>query len=107
MTVTLWLLALLTKAIILGVGLNYLSYRYLKLRTLRRQHWDLNICCGKTDGGGLNVDVVRHAAVPNFVLVEDIYRLPFRDGEFATALCSHAMEHVEDPALFLKDTRCL
>jgi SAM-dependent methyltransferase len=87
--------------VILTLALNFLSYRVLKARILRRRKWDLNICCGKTDGGGVNADIFRHAGVPNFVLLDSIDRLPFEDGRFETVLCSHTMEHVEDPdALF-------
>ena len=77
-------------------ALNILSYWVLKTRTLRRQRWDLSICCGRTDGGGVNADIVRHADVPRFVTV-DVYHLPFRDGAFDSVLCSHTLEHVDDP----------
>jgi SAM-dependent methyltransferase len=83
--------------------LNWLSYRVLNGRILRRRTWDLNICCGKTDGGGVNVDIVRHAELPNLVLVDDIYRLPFKAGQFGTVLCSHTMEHVERPLEFYRE----
>jgi hypothetical protein len=83
--------------------LNWLSYRLLNGRILERQAWDLNVCCGRTDGGGINVDIVRHADVPNLVLVDDIYRLPFKDGQFGTVLCSHTMEHVERPLDFYRE----
>jgi hypothetical protein len=35
---------------VLSWFLNWLSYRFLKNRVLKRQKWDLNICCGTTDG---------------------------------------------------------
>lgn len=80
--------------------LNLLSYRILKPRIIReRQKWDLNICCGDIDGGGVNADIVAQD-VPNFVLTPDIYRLPFKDGEFEHVLCSHTIEHVDDPDAF-------
>lgn len=80
--------------------LNLLSYRILKTRIIREHRkWDLNICCGDIDGGGLNADIVAQD-VPNFVLTPDIYRLPFEDGEFERVLCSHTMEHVDDPDAF-------
>lgn len=90
-------LAVLTQA------LNFLSYRILKHRILRKRKWDLNVCCGKTDGGGINADIVRHAKLPNFVLVGSVYSLPFQDHQFETVLCSHAMEHVGDPDAFFKE----
>lgn len=82
---------------------NLLSYRILKRRILRRQKWDLNICCGFTDGGGVNADIQRHADLPNFVLIEDVTRLPFRDRQFRHVLSSHTIEHVESPAVFYRE----
>lgn len=82
--------------------LNHASYGVLKRRTLARRRWGLNICCGATDGGGINADIMRHGPVPRFVRV-DIYRTPFRDGEFEHVLCSHTIEHVEDPERFLAE----
>ena len=81
---------------------HILSYSIIKRRILRQHAWDLNICCGKTDGGGINADIVAHAALPNIVLV-DVHRLPFRDGQFNTVLCSHTMEHVADPDRFFQE----
>jgi hypothetical protein len=84
-------------------GTHYISYFYLKKRILAKHKWDLNICCGKTDGGGINADIFKHEDVPHFVVIENIYRLPFADKEFDKVLCSHTLEHVEDPALFYKE----
>jgi hypothetical protein len=77
-------------------SLNLFSYHFLKNRILKRQKWDLNLCCGKTDGGGINADIVRHKSVPNLVIV-DIYHLPFKANQFHSVLCSHTIEHVEQP----------
>ncbi len=82
------------------IFLHWYSYRHLKASIISRRTWDLNICCGTTDGGGVNVDIVQHADVPNFVRVDNIYALPFADGQFDTALCSHTAEHVDDPVAF-------
>lgn len=84
---------------------HYLSYIVLKNRVLRRNKWDLNICCGKTDGGGINADIFKHEDVPNFVLVDNIYNLPFKNNQFENVLCSHTMEHVENPPLFYKELK--
>lgn len=51
---------------------NFLSYRILKNKTLKSRKWDLNICCGKTDGGGINADIKKHKDVPNFILIKNI-----------------------------------
>jgi SAM-dependent methyltransferase len=82
---------------------NWISYKYLKGKTLKSNRWDLNICCGKTDGGGINADIVKHADLPSFVLIKDIYNLPFETAQFKTVLCSHTMEHVENPTAFLNE----
>ena len=86
------------------VILNFISYRVIGARIRkRREKWNLNICCGRTDGGGVNVDIVQHADLPGFVQVGNIYALPFRTDEFDSVLCSHTIEHVEDPVAFFKE----
>lgn len=72
----------------------------MKNRTLKSRKWDLNISCGKTDGGGINADIVKHKDLPNFVLIKDIYNLPFKDKQFNYILCSHTIEHVDNPEKF-------
>ena len=79
---------------------HFVSYKLGKNRILKRQKWDLNICCGRTDGGGVNADIVQHDQLPGFVQVSSIYDLPFKDAEFETVLCSHTIEHVDDPERF-------
>lgn len=83
--------------------LNFLSYRLLKHRLIAGKQWDLNICCGKTNGGGRNADIVQHDKLPNFDLLDDIYNLPYENDQFNTVLCSHTMEHVEDPLRFFNE----
>jgi len=92
--------------LVLGVYVwvaNYYSYNILKTKIFRSQEWDLNVCCGKTDGGGVNADIFMHLEQPNFVFLEDIYNLPFEDKQFDSVLCSHTIEHVESPDLFYKE----
>lgn len=79
---------------------HFVSYKLEKDRILKRQKWDLNICCGRTDGGGVNADIVQHDQLPCFVKVSNIYDLPFKDAEFESVLCSHTIEHVDDPERF-------
>ncbi len=87
-------------------ALNWISYRVMGgIIRRRRPVWDLNICCGKTDGGGINVDIVKHAEIPNLVVVDDIYQLPFATGQFEHTLCSHTIEHVENPVAFDAELR--
>ena len=106
MTVTKFILSLAALLLILLPILNWISYRVLGgIIRNRRKVWDLNICCGKTDGGGINVDIVRHGDIPNLVVVDDIYRLPFSTNQFDYTLCSHTIEHVEDPSAFYEELR--
>lgn len=93
----------LCAVVLLLVTANQISYRLLKGRIVRSRSWGLNICCGNTDGGGVNCDIVPRD-VPNFRQV-DIYRLPFADKTFDTVLCSHTMEHVDDPDAFHAELR--
>jgi SAM-dependent methyltransferase len=86
-------------------GAHYISYQFIKLRTLRERKWDYNICCGTTDGGGINADIVRHSAVPRFELISDVTRLPHPDGAFDHVLCSHTIEHVPDPQAMFRELR--
>lgn len=97
-----WLLLLVIVVAYLFLAHQY-SYYFVKKKILRKQKWDLNICCGKTDGGGVNVDIVKHANVPNLHIVKSIYKLPFKDKEFEHVLCSHTIEHVENPDAFYKE----
>lgn len=82
---------------------HILSYYIIKTKILNENKWDLNICCGKTDGGGVNADIYKHEELPNFVLLNNIYNLPFKDREFKKTLCSHTMEHVDDPKAFFDE----
>jgi predicted SAM-dependent methyltransferase len=101
----LYFLALVATITAIIVFLHWYSYGYLKKNIVARRTWDLNVCCGTTDGGGVNVDIVQHADVPNFVHVENIYQLPFEDQQFDTVLCSHTIEHVEYPRRFDRELR--
>ncbi|MBI2172647.1 MAG: methyltransferase domain-containing protein [Candidatus Aenigmarchaeota archaeon] len=83
---------------------NIIDYRILKRYYCRKRKWGLNICCGNTDGGRINADIVGRN-VPNFVLLKDIYKLLFKDKEFENVICSHTMEHTEDPDKFYEELR--
>ncbi len=96
-----WPLALLPVYIFLAY---IIDYKILKKIYLNSQKWDLNICCGDTDGKGVNADIVEQKA-PNFVLIKNIYELPFRDKQFKNILCSHTLEHVERPDDFYKELK--
>jgi SAM-dependent methyltransferase len=101
-----WLiLALVASLAIIIVFLHWYSYRYLKEDIIRRRRWDLNICCGRTDGGGINADIVQHGSVRNFVRLDSIYRLPFADQQFDVVLSSHTVEHVDYPRRLDRELR--
>lgn len=82
---------------------HLISYHWLKNKIVKRKKWDLNICCGQTDGGGINVDIVEQKNIPNLKIVRDIYKLPFKNNQFQSVLCSHTIEHVDDPQAFFKE----
>lgn len=91
---------------LLLVALHEVSYKLVKSRIVRSRRWDMNICCGYSDGGGLNVDIFPHVpGPPNFQQVDDIYNLPFADKQFEHTLCSHTIEHVDDPEAFFAELR--
>jgi SAM-dependent methyltransferase len=96
-------LLLIIPVLLLFYLTNYISYQILKNRTLRSRKWDLNICCGHTDGGGVNADIVKHSDLPKFTLIRDITALPFKDKQFEYTLCSHTIEHVENPTAFYNE----
>ena len=83
---------------------HVVDYRILKTKHLKSKKWDLNISCGDTDGGGINADI-NERNVPNFVLIKDIYNLPFKDKQFENTFCSHTIEHVDDPVKFYEELR--
>ncbi len=82
---------------------NVLSYTIMKNRELKNRKWDLNICCGKTDGGGINADIIQHSKINNFNLIKNIYDLPYADKQFEYVICSHTMEHIDNPTEFYSE----
>lgn len=104
-TILLASLSAVTLLSILLWGANFRSYRVLKERTLRERRWDYNICCGETDGGGINADIVQYGSIPNFELITDPCALRHPTGAFDDVLCSHTLEHVDDPAAMFAELR--
>jgi len=84
---------------------NILSYKILKDRIIESRKWDLNICCGRTDGGGVNADVKKYGDIQNFKLIKDVYSLPFQDKQFKNVLSSHTIEHLDDPKRFFDELK--
>lgn len=85
--------------------LHFISYYVIKNKIVKSKNWGLNICCGKTDGGGVNADIIQHKKVPNFIKIRNIYNLPFKSKQFKTVLCSHTLEHVNDPKRFYNELK--
>jgi SAM-dependent methyltransferase len=56
----------------------------------------INIGCGETDWGDVNVDIVPRN-VKGFMQLDVSKPMPFKDKEFGSALASHILEHLEDP----------
>jgi len=79
---------------------NVLSYTIIKNKILKSRKWDLNICCGKTDGGGINADIIKHKEVEKFLLLESVYNIPFEDDSLDYVISSHTVEHIDDPQAF-------
>lgn len=90
--------------LIYSIMAHIIDYRILKNHYLKKQKWDLNISCGDTDGGGINADIIKRA-VPNFVLIKNVYSLPFKDKQFKNTICSHTIEHVECPEKFYNELK--
>lgn len=93
--------------IIILFFLNFLSYRILNPFIAQQRTFDLNICCGKTAyGKKANIDIFQHCTdIPRFILVNNIYDLPFTQKIFDHTLCAHTIEHVEDPKAFDNELR--
>jgi len=98
------LLELFALFVLYGLLTHIIDYRILKNIYLRSRKWDLNISCGKTDGGGVNADIVKRN-VNKFVLIKNIYKLPFKTKQFKNVFCSHTIEHVGDPERFYKELK--
>lgn len=99
------LVGLVSALVILAWVAHFASYRWIKERALAERRWDYNICCGTTDGGGINADIVQHTSLPRFELISDVTRLPHPDGAFEHVLCSHTIEHVPDPKAMYRELR--
>lgn len=98
------LISIFIGLVILAFFLNWLDYRFIKNIYLNSKRFDLNICCGNTACEGINADIVKRD-VPHFVLIRNIYKLPFKNKQFKNTICSHAMEHVEDPVKFFRELK--
>jgi hypothetical protein len=96
------MLAQIVAILFAGYLAHLVDYRILKNRYIKSEKFDFNLSCGSTACEGINADIVKQD-VPRFVLVNDVYHLPFKDKQFKNALCSHTMEHVDNPVKFFKE----
>ena len=81
---------------------HILDYKILKNKYLGEKKWDLNISCGYTNIAKINADIIERD-VPNFMLIKDIYNLPFKNKQFENVVSSHTIEHVDDPDKFFNE----
>lgn len=105
LTVIYYVLGTASVVIVAAWCAHYASYQFIKNRALRERKWDYNICCGTTDGGGINADIMKHGEVPGFELITDVTKLPHPDGAFQHVLCSHTLEHVPNPEAMFRELR--
>ena len=64
----------------------------------------LNVGCGRVDGGGVNIDIIRRD-LPNFKIVDVNRKLPFKDKQFSGVFASNIIEHLSSPEFSLKEFR--
>jgi ubiquinone/menaquinone biosynthesis C-methylase UbiE len=83
---------------------HVLDYKILKEKHLKSKEWDLNISCGDTNVAKINADIIQRD-IPNFMLINDIYNLPFKNKEFENVVSSHTIEHVDNPDEFFKELK--
>ena len=98
------IISIFISLVILGFFLNWLDYRFMKNKYLKSKKYDLNICCGNTSCEGINADIVKRD-VPRFVLIKDICNLQFKNKQFKNTICSHTLEHVDDPIKLFEELK--
>jgi len=102
MNIVITLVLLCIGLVCMGQFLNWIDYKFIKNKYLKSEKFDLNICCGNTICEGVNADIVKRN-VPRFILIKNIYNLPFKNKQFKKTICSHTLEHVDDPMKFFKE----
>ena len=103
MRVLLYFIASLISFCLIVSIFNWLIYSIIKNRPHDRKDWDLNICAEKRDGGGINADITIHNDLKNFLLIDDIYDLPFQSNSFQNILCYYTLQKVQEPHLLHKE----
>lgn len=86
-----------------GLANNYVAEQARKYARSRNKPV-LDFGCGISPRGDYNVDVVPRNTT-NFKLIHSFEKpkLPFPDKFFASALCSHVLEHTSNPEHTLKE----
>ena len=62
----------------------------------------LDVGCGNTPHGKVNIDIHKKKGVPNFLLADAQY-LPFKDRSFNTVFSAHMLEHCVHPSKVLSE----
>ena len=62
----------------------------------------LNLGCGYNAFGDVNADI-SYKPVKNFMLIDANKRLPFVDKQFAVCICTHLIEHLDNPEYSLEE----
>lgn len=99
--------------VILGtefVGTLYEHYDRRVVWKMAREYADkvgkpmLNVGCGQDPNfmGDYNLDIAENRIMPNFIRAS-VYEIPFPDKYFGSVLCSHVLEHLDDPKKALEE----
>jgi ubiquinone/menaquinone biosynthesis C-methylase UbiE len=64
----------------------------------------LDVGCGNTPRGDVNIDLFFYIRCKNFVIGE-AHHLPFKTGVFESVYSKHCLEHLESPLQFFKEAK--
>jgi ubiquinone/menaquinone biosynthesis C-methylase UbiE len=64
----------------------------------------LDVGCGNSPKGDVNVDLFFHVRCENFVIGE-VHHLPFKTSVFENVYSKHCLEHLESPLQFFKEAK--
>lgn len=63
----------------------------------------LDVGCGSSPKGHVNLDIERQCARMHTFVLADAEHLPFKNGSFETVYSSHVVEHVCNPRVMIKE----
>lgn len=64
----------------------------------------LDVGCGDTPAGDVNLDLFFYGKWKNFIIGE-AHHLPFKNGVFNKVYSKHCLEHLENPLKFFKEAK--